>query len=106
MFNDDNILINPTERILMVETPANQVQLPPPPPAREIEAPAMWHPTDRVDDQTERIPLANESEKDAANAVGIWLGMSALHSVVLDSRPERRVVPLNRLDVEQDEDEN
>jgi hypothetical protein len=102
---DEEFLIDAKAHVLMLDTPANQVQLPPPPPARESEAPAMWHPVDQLDDQTERIPLATEGDEDAANAFGIWLGVSALHAAILDARPERRRVPLDRLDVDEAEDE-
>lgn len=102
---DDELLVDAKAKILMLDTPANQVQLPPPPPARESEAPAMWHPADRVDDQIDRIPLEEQGDSEAANAFGIWLGVTALHAAILDARPERRLVPLDRLDVE-DEDED
>ena len=105
MFDEDEFLAGATARILMIDSPADQIQLPPPPPAREIEAPAMWHPIDRLDDQ-ERIAIPDQGDRDCANAVGVWLGVSALHAMVLDSLPERRrAVALNR-DEEDDDDEN
>src|SRR5262245_43200518 len=103
---DDELLVDAKAKILMLDTPANQVQLPPPTTASESEAPAMWHPADRLDDQTDRIPLEDQGDSEAANAFGIWLGVSALHAAILDARPERRLVPLDRLDVEDDEDDD
>jgi hypothetical protein len=104
MFDEDEFLASATAKILMIKSPADQIPLPPPPPAQEIEAPAMWHPIDRLDEQ-ERIALPDRGDPDCANAVGVWLGVSALHAVVLDSLPERRrTVPLNRKDEEEEED--
>lgn len=105
MFDEEEFLANATARVLMINSPADQIPLPPPPPAQEIEAPAMWHPIDRLDEQ-ERIALPDQGDRDCANAVGVWLGVSALHAMVLDSMPERRrVVPLNRNEDEEKEEE-
>ena len=47
--SDEEFLSLATARVLMIETPADRIELPPPPPAAVSEAPAMWHPADVSD---------------------------------------------------------
>ena len=73
---DDQLLHLASVRMLILPTPINQIELPPPPAAHD-ESAAMWHPADRPGDM-ERVPLTQESDRSAAAIMGFWMGMQAL----------------------------
>lgn len=96
--SEEDLLIDATARVLMIDHPANQVELPPAPPARESEAAALWRPADRLDGDVERIDLQpTDEERSTAAMMSVWVGVSALSTVIADSRPERQ---------EEDDDED
>ncbi|MBX7104334.1 MAG: hypothetical protein K1X57_09635 [Gemmataceae bacterium] len=83
---DDDLPGLAAARILMIETPADKVQLPPPPPSRVDESAMLWRPLDEVDNDN-RVALAPPDDG-AASAAGVWMGMTMLHAVMVDARPE------------------
>jgi len=88
---DEGLLPVAKIRYMLVENPADKVQLPPAPPAAESESAVMWRPADIRSGVVERIPLSGESDRDAAAAYGAWLGASLIHTMIADARQERRV---------------
>lgn len=84
--DEDAILAMATCRMLMIESPADQIPLPPPPPASETEGAVMWHPADRPEEM-ERIPLSGDEEKSTALLTSIWLGGQVLEL----SKPDVKV---------------
>lgn len=99
---DEGLLPIANTRFILLEDPAQQIQLPPAPPASESEAAIMWRPSDRPAAEVDRIPLNSEGEKEVAAAYGIWLGASLLHTVLADAKNDRRDMPEL---VERDDDE-
>lgn len=87
MMREDDLPGIAAARILTVETPAEKVQLPPP-PAHVDEAAMMWRPLDEVDN-SHRVALAPSEDDGAASAAGIWMGVNMLHAVMVESRPRR-----------------
>ncbi len=76
-------------RYIMLENPADHVQMPPP-PAAESEAAVMWRPADIRNGDVERIPLSGEGDRDAAAVYGAWLGASLIHTMIADAKKDRR----------------
>jgi hypothetical protein len=103
--SEEELLAMATARVLLIETPADQIPITPAPPAQEIEAAALWQPVDHADGQTERIPLANPEEKEAAAAYAIWLGGALVHMNLAESRADRNSDPQPR-DRDEDDDED
>lgn len=102
--DEDEFLANATARILMIETPADQIALPPAVPTAEAEAAAMWRPSDRYEES--RVDVGQREDPSAAAAYGVWLGLSTLSMVIADSRPEQKQrVELNPLKADEDDDE-
>jgi hypothetical protein len=101
---DDDLPGYAASRILMIGSPADQVKLPPPPPARVDESAELWRPND---DATidHRVPLAAEGDESAQAAAGIWMGMTALHAVLADGRPGHADVVDLRRRTRDDEDD-
>jgi hypothetical protein len=92
MFDEEELLAQASARILMIETPADQIPLPAPLPAAALESTEMWRPMDR-DDQAERVPLGTEEDREAAAMYAIWLGGALVHMNLNESRPEQRQRP-------------
>jgi hypothetical protein len=91
--SDEEFFADIPARFLMLETPADRVQLPPPPPAAVSEAPAMWHPVDSQDSDN-RVALGpTEDQRSAAALYAVWLGGTLVHMNLMESRPEREQPP-------------
>lgn len=85
---DEGLLPIANTRYILVENPAEQVQLPPP-PASESESAMMWRPADIKTGEIERIPLSGEGDRDAAAVFGAWMGALLIHTMIADAKKER-----------------
>lgn len=91
--SDEEFFADVPARFLMLETPADRVQLPPPPPAAVSESAAMWRPAD-LQDAEDRVALGpSEDERSAAAFYAVWLGGTLVHMNLMESRPEREEPP-------------
>jgi len=95
--SDHELLLEPA-KVLILNTPADRVELPPPPPAKVDEAAAMWKPADQPE-QIERIPLANEKDEGAGLVMAAMLAGPAIQ-LILPEKPELADEDEPRLDDE------
>lgn len=89
---DEGLLPIANMRYILMENPADHVQLPPPQPAAESESAMMWRPVDIKTGEIERIPLSGEGDRDAAAVFGAWMGASLIHTMIADAKNERKDV--------------
>jgi hypothetical protein len=79
---EEDLLYLASARMLVLHNPSDRIELPPPPAAVD-EAPVLWQPSDRPD-QEQRVPLSNEDDRACAAVMGMWMGAQVLEL----SRPE------------------
>lgn len=101
--DDHDLLLEPA-KVLILNQPADRIELPPP-PAKVDEAAALWRPADRPD-EIERIPLS-ENKDDGAGLVMAAMLIGPAVELILPEKPERRTgEPRPDDDVGEDEPNN
>jgi len=106
VMSDEEFFADIPARFLMLETPADRVQLPPPPPAAVSESPAVWHPVDSQEAEN-RVALGpSEDERSAAALYAVWLGGTLVHMNLMESRPEREEPPAPPRNKRDDDEES
>jgi len=104
----DDELALATARIIMVEPPADQIQLPPPPPtpiSAQTEQ-SWWIPQNAATTVSpeNRVAINQEQNDPAAAAiVGLWLGGTALQLMTPDPVAEQEPPPRNDDESEEDD---